>query len=245
MVDGLDLTLRQFGPIPLDLALTCAPGEVLGLVGPSGAGKTTVLRAIAGLTRARSGHIACGDETWFDDARGVHLPPHRRRVGLVFQEHALFPHLSALGNVAAALGHLPRAVRAGRAAELLRRVHLEGLEHRRPHALSGGQRQRVAIARALARDPAVLLLDEPFSAVDRRTRTRLHAELAALRADLAIPMLLVSHDLDEVSRLSDRVALLDHGRLRLVGRPTEVLDDPVARELVWGDAPTAHKRGDS
>jgi molybdate transport system ATP-binding protein len=243
--EGLSLSLRQAGPIPLDLELTCAPSEVLGLVGPSGAGKTTVLRTIAGLMRAREGRITCGGEAWFDAGQRLHLAPHRRRVGLVFQEHALFPHLSALGNVAAALTHLPRGARRSRAAALLARVHLDGLEHRRPHALSGGQRQRVAIARALARDPAVLLLDEPFSAVDRRTRTRLHEEIASLRADLSIPMLLVSHDLEEVSRLSDRVALLDQGRLRLVGSPTQVLDDPIARELVWGDPPPAHKRGDS
>jgi molybdate transport system ATP-binding protein len=245
MSEGLRLSLRQAGPIPLDLELTCAAGEVLGLVGPSGAGKTTVLRTIAGLMRATGGRIECGGETWFDAGRGLHLPPHRRRVGLVFQEHALFPHLSALGNVATALTHVARGERRARAGALLARVHLGGLEHRRPDALSGGQRQRVAIARALARDPAVLLLDEPFSAVDRRTRTRLHQEIAGLRADLSIPMLLVCHDLDEVSRLSDRVALLDQGHLRLVGRPMEVLDDPIARELVWGDPPPAHKRGDS
>jgi molybdate transport system ATP-binding protein len=157
-------------------------------------------------------------------------------VGLVFQEHALFPHLSALANVAAALGDLPRSQRPARAAELLRRVHLDGLEARKPHQLSGGQRQRVAIARALARDPKVLLLDEPFSAVDRRTRTRLHAEIAALREGLSIPMLLVTHDIDEVARLADRIAVLDAGVLKLVGTPAEALSDPVARELIWGEA---------
>jgi molybdate transport system ATP-binding protein len=243
MGEGLSVTLRSAGPIALDLVLACAPGEVLGVVGPSGAGKTTLLRTIAGLHRVRSGRIAVDGEVWFDAEARIDLAPHRRRVGLVFQEHALFPHLSARANVAAALGDLPRSQRPARAAELLRRVHLEGLEGRKPHQLSGGQRQRVAIARALARDPKVLLLDEPFSAVDRRTRTRLHAEIAALREGLSIPMLLVTHDIDEVARLADRIAVLDAGILKLAGTPAEAFSDPAARELIWGDPPTARSHG--
>jgi molybdate transport system ATP-binding protein len=244
MGEALSVRLRSAGPIPLDVTLACAPGEVLGVVGPSGAGKTTLLRAIAGLHRVCSGHIAVDGEVWFDADAGIDLAPHRRRVGLVFQEHALFPHLSAQANVAVALGDLPRSQRPARASELLRRVHLDGLEGRKPHQLSGGQRQRVAIARALARDPSVLLLDEPFSAVDRRTRTRLHTEIAALREGLSIPMLLVTHDVDEVARLADRIAVLDAGVLKLVGTPAEALADPVARELIWGDLPTAESHGD-
>jgi molybdate transport system ATP-binding protein len=232
---GLHVRLSQAGPIPLDVELSCAPGEVLGIVGPSGAGKTTLLRAVAGLYTPRAGEVRVDGATWFDAGGRVNLPPHRRAVGLVFQEHALFPHLSAAGNVAIALGHAPRTERRARAVELLRRVHLEGLEDRRPQALSGGQRQRVAIARALARDPRTLLLDEPFSAVDRRTRARLHAEIAALRQGLRIPMLLVSHDIDEVARLSDRICVLDRGAVVASGAPGEVLARPQARTLLLGD----------
>lgn len=233
----VSVQLHQSGPIPLNLAFTCAPGEVLGLVGPSGAGKTTVLRAIAGLYRAQAGHIAIGGAVWFDGRTQVFVAPHRRRVGLVFQEHALFPHLSALDNVATALADHPRAGRRDRAAALLSRVHLEGLETRRPAELSGGQRQRVAIARALARDPHVLLLDEPFSAVDRRTRVHLYEEIVALRQGLLIPMLLVSHDVDEVAKLADRLCVLDQGEVRAVGTPREVLSEPAARSLLLGDPP--------
>ena len=127
---------------------------------------------------------------WLDTATGIDLPPHQRAVGVVFQDYALFPHMTALGNVAAAMSHLPRRSREARARELLASVHLAALEHRHPGELSGGQQQRVAVARALARDPAVLLLDEPFSAVDRATRRRLQAELASLRRALSIPVLL-------------------------------------------------------
>src|SRR5918994_7773667 len=129
---GLSARLAQDEPIPLAAALACAPGEVLALVGPSGSGKSTILRTIAGLYRPAAGRVVVDAEAWFDRAAGVWLAPHRRRAGLVFQSYALFPHLSALGNVATALGHLPRGQRRARAGELLELVHLAGLEARRP-----------------------------------------------------------------------------------------------------------------
>jgi molybdate transport system ATP-binding protein len=223
---GLEVRLEQAGPIPLDVSLDCAAGEVLALVGPSGSGKSTVLRCIAGVLRPGAGRIAVGGEPWFDSRSGVALSPQARRVGFVFQNYALFPHLSAQANVEAALGHAEPAARAGRARALLERVNLKGLESRKPAELSGGQQQRVAVARALARDPRALLLDEPFSAVDRSTRQILYRELAVLRRDLAMPMVLVTHDLDEAAMLADRLSILHHGRTLQAGPPHAVMARP-------------------
>ncbi|HEX9180876.1 MAG TPA: ABC transporter ATP-binding protein [Burkholderiales bacterium] len=235
MAEGLRLRLRQQAPIPLDAELACAPGELLALVGPSGSGKSTLLRCIAGLNRASEGVVSCDGETWLDTDRGIDLPPQRRSVGLVFQHYALFPHLSARQNVEAALGHVPPVQRGGRARELLERVHLEGLESRRPGELSGGQQQRVALARALARDPRVLLLDEPFSAVDQVTRRKLHWELAQLRQAVSVPIVLVTHDLDEAAALADAMCILHRGETLQAGPPFELMarpDSPLVARLV-------------
>lgn len=228
---GLSLALRQPGPIPLAAEFHCAPGELLALVGPSGSGKTTLLRAIAGLYRPAEGHIRIGSETWLDTVSGACLRAQQRRVGFVFQDYALFPHLNALGNVMTAMGHLPRAERRGRAVEWLSRVRLNGLEARYPAQLSGGQRQRVAVARALAREPRVLLLDEPFSAVDQVTRRRLQRELAMLRDEIEIPMLLVTHDLEEATALADRLCVLHGGRTLQSGAPEALFRRPVSAEV--------------
>lgn len=230
-MDGLEVVLDQAAPIPLSARFRCGPRELLALVGPSGSGKTTILRTIAGLTRVQSGRITVDGETWLCTESGRFVPVHRRRVGLVFQSYALFPHLTALGNVVAALGHRPKGEREAKARELLARVHLQGLEERKPRALSGGQQQRVAVARALAREPAVLLLDEPFSAVDRATRQRLYGELAELRQSLAVPMVLVTHDLEEAMLLADRLVVLHRGRTLQTGPPQEIVTRPASPEV--------------
>jgi len=224
---GLSVRVHQQHPIPLDASFDCAPGEVLALTGPSGSGKSTLLRCIAGLERHATGFIACGANVWLDTEGGIFRTPQARAVGLVFQSYALFPHLTALGNVEAALGHRPRAAREPRARALLASVHLAGLEARRPAQLSGGQQQRVAMARALARDPQALLLDEPFAAVDRVTRQKLYRELAELRRTLAMPIVLVTHDLDEAAMLADRMCILYRGRTLQTGPPHEVLTRPL------------------
>lgn len=220
----LAVALQADAPIPLDLAFSVAPGELLALVGHSGSGKTTILRTIAGLWRPTSGRVAVDGETWLDTAAGLALPAHRRHVGVVFQNYALFPHMTAAANVAAAMDTPDRA----EAARLLDLVNLHGLSDRKPAQLSGGQQQRVALARALARKPAALLLDEPFSAVDRATRERLHAEVLALRAHLKMPVVLVTHDMNEAQLLADRMVVIDRGRLVREGTTAAVMADPDA-----------------
>jgi molybdate transport system ATP-binding protein len=186
--------------------------------------------------------VRCNGSIWLDTKRGLDLPPHRRPVGLVFQTYALFPHMTALGNVVAALGHRPARERVARARDLLTLVHLAGFEARRPAALSGGQQQRVAVARALAREPAVLLLDEPFSAVDRPTRRKLHGELAELRQSVRIPIVLVTHDVEEAAALADRLCVIDHGETLQTGRPPELLARPAnARVAMALDLPDAER----
>jgi molybdate transport system ATP-binding protein len=219
----LDVRLQQAGPIPLAVELRCEPGELLALTGPSGSGKTSVLRAIAGLLDIADGHIRLDREVWFDAAAGTSVPAEQRRVGMVFQSYALFPHLSALDNVRLAL---PRGANAEVALQLLRDMHLEGLAARRPHQLSGGQRQRVALARALARQPKLLLLDEAFSAVDQPTRHALYDELIKLRERIALPIVMVTHDLREARLLADRMCILDGGATLQEGAPERLMSRP-------------------
>ena len=225
---GLEVELAQERPIPLRATFRCDPGRVLALVGPSGSGKTTVLRAIAGLYQPAHGRVLCHGATWLDTARGIAQSAQRRQVGFVFQNYALFPHLSAVANIIAAMTHVPEAQRADRARSLLSRVHLDGLEDRRPAELSGGQQQRVAVARALARDPAVLLLDEPFAAVDRVTRRKLYLELAEMRRELQMPVVLVTHDLDEAAMLADEMCILHRGATLQTGAPFTVMTRPAS-----------------
>jgi molybdate transport system ATP-binding protein len=230
---GLSVLLRQTGPIPLAVEFSCAPGEIRALVGPSGSGKSTILRSIAGTYRPSEGLVSVNGTTWFDATRRIDVLPHRRAIGMVFQSYALFPHMTALANIMAAMGHVPLMERKARAGAILELVHLAGLEDRRPAELSGGQQQRVAVARALAREPAVLLLDEPFSAVDKATRQRLYREIAELRRVLNMPVVLVTHDLDEAAMLADRMTVLHRGQTLQTGTPEEVTTRPVSPEVAW------------
>ena len=227
----LTVALQDDGPFRLDVQLSCATGEILALVGPSGSGKSRVLRSIAGFYRPKRGEITYGDAVWYDAANAVDRTPQQRRVGIVFQNYALFPHLSAIKNVMEALGDRPYSERRARAGELLGLVNLGGLENRSPAALSGGQQQRVAVARALARAPNVLLLDEPFSAVDKATRQRLYRELADLRRQLRMPVILVTHDLDEAALLADRLCILHRGKTLQEGPPFDVMVRPATPEI--------------
>ncbi len=220
----LEVMTRATSPIPLDVAFRVAPGELLALVGHSGSGKTTLLRSIAGLWHPQQGRIAVNGTPWLDTASGLDLPTYRRRVGYVFQSYALFPHMTALGNVMAAMD----AADGDEARRLLALMGLGGLARRRPADLSGGQQQRVAIARALARRPEVLLLDEPFSAVDRATREALHGEIIGLRQHLAMPVVLVTHDVNEAQLLADRMVVIKEGHVVQEGTTAEVMSDAAA-----------------
>ena len=227
---ALRVALKQASPIPLDVAFTCNPGQVLALFGPSGSGKTTVLRSIAGLYSPQRARITVGADTWLDTDAAVNVPVHRRQVGFVFQDYALFPHLTALGNVTTALNNRHRDERRARALELLKLVQLHDRIDRRPAALSGGERQRVAVARALAREPRVLLLDEPFAAVDRSLRRALHREIDDLRQAFDIPIILVTHDFDDVVRLATDLVILQSGHVVASGAIESLTSRP---DLPW------------
>jgi len=226
---SLVVDLRHEGPA-LRFVAEVPAGTITALVGPSGSGKTSILRAIAGLLRLRHERVNFAGEDWSDSERGLHLPTRLRPIGLVSQHYALFPHLSAQGNVETALTHLSRRERALQAQRCLELAHVAGLESRYPHELSGGQKQRVALARAIARQPKVLLLDEPFSAVDRSTRKRLYVELRRLHGQLGATVVLVTHDLDEAAQLASHLILLRHGRRLQAGATAHVLTHPCCEE---------------
>ncbi|WOT05334.1 ABC transporter ATP-binding protein [Shewanella youngdeokensis] len=226
IVADLFCRIKQSKHINLDAEFTCKKGEVLAVVGPSGGGKSTLLRMIAGLNQPQAGEISYGGVHWFSDEKSIQLTPQQRHLGYVPQHFGLFPNLTALENVMAALDHIPKSAREARAKDWLERVNLHGLPDRLPAHLSGGQRQRVALARALAREPSVLLLDEPFSAVDRETRERLYLELARLKEQLSIPVVMVTHDLNEALLLADSMILISQGKLLQQGPPREVLTRP-------------------
>ena len=225
MAEGLTLALTRAGPLAVAASLHVPPGQTLALVGPSGAGKTSLLQAIAGLVPA-VGRVQVGDDIWQDGRYG--LPAWRRRVGLVMQGGGLFPHLDALGNVMIAQSHRD----AGAAQALLAAVQLDGAAARRRRAqLSGGEQMRVALARALAREPALLLLDEPFAAVDRPVRRALVALVAQMRVMSEAPMIIVTHDLDDAAGIADNVAFMVDGRV--VEQGPQLLTDPASQLGRW------------
>ena len=219
-----NLTVRHGSTLALDaLSLTVRRDEMFVLLGASGSGKTTLLRAIAGFAAPAAGSIELAGK----DLTGQ--PPHRRPVNTVFQSYALFPHLTVAANVAFGLRHLGRAATAARVAEMLALVRMEGYADRRPHQLSGGQQQRVALARGLAPRPALLLLDEPLSALDRSLRAETRQELVRLRRQLGTSFILVTHDQEEALTMADRIGVIRDGRMTQVGTAAEVYERPNSR----------------
>jgi putative spermidine/putrescine transport system ATP-binding protein len=222
-LDVLGLGVRYGAFVALDnVDLSVRAGEVLALLGPSGCGKTTLLRSVAGFVRQDRGRVLI-DGTAIDD-----LPPNRRRVGIVFQNYALFPHMSVAENVAYGLKARRESAQriTTRVAELLEMVQLSALRDRRPGQLSGGQQQRVALARALAIEPSILLLDEPFAALDRSLRLDMQIEIKRLQRQLGLTAILVTHDQDEAMSVADRIAVMRRGRIEQLGTPVEVYDRP-------------------
>lgn len=207
------------GEFVLDLRLRVKPEEFVALFGESGSGKTTLLRCIGGLAEPDDGTIRVNGETWFDSRKKVNLPPQRRRVGFMFQDYALFPNMSVRGNLEFALR--PGAERR-RVQDMIDLMALGELQHRKPATLSGGQKQRVALARALLSDPWLLMLDEPFSALDQQTRLRLQDEVLRMQRRTGLTTLMVSHEVSEVYKLARRVAVLDRGGIVREGSPQEV-----------------------
>ncbi|MEA2142354.1 MAG: molybdate transport system ATP-binding protein [Solirubrobacteraceae bacterium] len=216
------------GGFALDAIVEAPAGSCLALAGPSGAGKSTLLRIAAGLLRPAHGSVTCGGEVWLDTTTNEELAPERRRCGYVFQDYALFGHMLVWQNVAYGLRGGTRAERRRRAVDLLERFGIHDLADARPRTLSGGERQRVALARALATQPRALLLDEPLSALDARTRASASRELATVLRESGVPALLVTHDFTEAAVLGDRVAVIDGGRIVQEGTAGELAASPAS-----------------
>jgi iron(III) transport system ATP-binding protein len=220
---------KSFGPVHAvrDVSLEIERGELMAVLGPSGCGKTTLLRTIAGFERPDAGSVEVSDEVVAGPGRFV--PPERRRIGMVFQDYALFPHLTVTANIAFGLANRPRDEREALTRRTLELVGLQHKSTRHPHELSGGERQRVALARALAPEPAVVLLDEPFSNLDATLRAGLRREVELILRDAEATALLVTHDQEEALSLADRVAVMRDGRIVQVAAPEEVYVRPASR----------------
>ena len=222
--------VKRLPDFTLDVAWT-ADGGVAALFGPSGAGKTLTLQCMAGLLRPDAGYIVVDGRVLFDAAAGMDVPPQARRVGYVFQGYALFPHLTVADNVGFGLRGRPQPARARRVAEVIERLGLAGLERRYPRELSGGQRQRVALGRALAIDPALLLLDEPLSALDAPLRQTLRNELRGVLGEWGTAAVVVTHDFTEAYRLGDRIVVYDGGRVVQSAPRAELLWQPASESV--------------
>jgi putrescine transport system ATP-binding protein len=210
-----------------NVSLSIARGGFFSLLGASGSGKTTLLRMLAGFETPDVGRV------WIDGEDVTDVPPYRRPVNMMFQSYALFPHMSVADNIAFGLDQdgLPKEEKRKRVAEMLSLVRLEAHAKRKPHQLSGGERQRVALARALARHPKLLLLDEPLAALDRKLREETQLELVSLQRRLGITFVMVTHDQDEAMTMSDRLAVMDKGRVLQIGAPSEVYESPSSRHV--------------
>jgi molybdate transport system ATP-binding protein len=224
MTDGLRVRLAlDRGAFRLDVDLDLPQRGITALFGHSGSGKTTILRAIAGLERSPGGYVALGSEVWQDDARGLFVPVHARALGYVFQEASLFPHLSVRANLEFGRKRVPAHARRFALEPVAALLGIEGLLDRRPDGLSGGERQRVAIARALLASPRLLLMDEPLAALDLRRKQEILPYLERMHEELAVPIVYVSHAPDEVARLADHLVLLDDGKAVASGPLTDTL----------------------
>ncbi|MBZ5693900.1 MAG: sulfate/molybdate ABC transporter ATP-binding protein [Acidobacteriia bacterium] len=221
---------KKLPEFTLDVSFTAGDAP-LGILGPSGAGKTMLLRCIAGLERPDHGRITLDGRVLLDTERHIHVPARNRRVGMLFQHYALFPHRTVAENIGFALGHLPRQEREHRVAALSARTHLSGLEDRYPRELSGGEQQRAALARALAIEPEALLLDEPLSALDTHLRSQVEAQLQETFSAYRKPALLVTHNIEEAYRLGERLLVLSRGRVAAFGAKEEIFRHPPSLEV--------------
>jgi molybdate transport system ATP-binding protein len=217
-----EIQLARGSEFALDVTLACPPG-ITCIMGPSGSGKSTILAVLAGLHLPDRGRVVMGDSVWLDRDKGIVVPIHERRLSYVFQGLALFPHMTAQHNVEYGLHDLPKAERAMKARRLLERVAVGHLAHRKPRTFSGGEAQRVALARSLARSPELVLLDEPFSALDRDLRAQLTSLVRELVAELGVPMVHVTHSIAEARLLADQIVRLEKGKIVARGTPDEVL----------------------
>lgn len=227
----LNLWLRKrLQNFTLELQLTAPPG-ITALFGPSGAGKSVTLACVAGLQQPDAGRITINGDVLYDSEKQINLPPQRRAIGYVMQDYLLFPHMNVAQNVAFGLTGLSKSNKQKLVTDTLQRVGLAGFEQRRPHQLSGGQQQRVALARVLVTRPRLLLLDEPFSALDGPTRARLRRNLLRLQAELDLPTIFITHDLAEAYLLADQIAVIEAGKLLQLGPPEAVVYRPAHRSV--------------